>query len=243
MRKLILLTTTLAVAGTAAAQDLNLFEPIEQQAEQGPVRGPEVAPTNTSGQPAFYLRGLSRFGDVYKVQLVNRSGQIAKLNWQPGQQADLEGYSGFSVVDVDAKGVTLVHPAEDSCLALESAGVTCMAANMATLQLAPAAALAVNGSAARAPVSASFSTSGNVPQPGVVVDSNGQQVFINPFSGEPEAVPQITEAERQDREARQRERAARLGAFEVQRIAPEDVRPGMRVVRTPFGDREVPIRE
>lgn len=237
-----LLVVALLLASTAAsAQDLRLFEEIEADPVNQTEARPQMQPTNTSAQPAFTLKGLSRFGDVYKVMLVNRSGQVARLNWQPGQQSELEGFSGFTVVAADAGGVTLQQPPEDSCLPMDTLGVSCTSATMATLQLAPAAALAVNGSAPQPPVA--FGGRSGQPEPATLVDANGQQVFINPFSGQPETVQPLSEEERQQREARQRERAARLGAFEVQRIAPEDVRPGMRVVRTPFGDREVPIRE
>ena len=77
-----------------------------------------------------------------------------------------------------------------------------------------------------------------------MINANGQQVFRNPFSGELEvAEQQLSPEELAARAERQAARRGRLSNFQLERISEADVPPGMRLVRTPFGDRIVPVRE
>jgi hypothetical protein len=116
---------------------------------------------------------------------------------------------------------------------------------VATLKLATAAVLATNGtSVPLTPQTQDFSNPGFTDTSvQVSADANAQQVFINPFSGQAEVVNEVPPGERRGREERQRQRAERLSNFEPVRINDGDVPPGMEVVRTPFGDRLVPVSE
>ncbi len=249
-----LVLTALLSTATAQAQELRLFEEPETDATQpgGLPMAPEQVFTQRVGQPAYTLRSISRFGDQYQAILVSRSGETVRVNWNSGQTAPVSN-SGFAVVAAGSSSLSLMHPPGDACVSAEPAGVSCSAGNQSELRLVMALPLARNGVVA-APVmgpeqqgaAGFFGNDAFGPNP--YADSNdpaqgGAQVFINPFSGEPEVEQQISEGERELRRQRQEVRATRLRQFEGERINDADVPPGMQVVRTPFGDRVIPVRE
>lgn len=254
MRNLLIVASALAVTNTVSAQDLTLFEQVDADpvaAEQlsQPMPGMSTG-MQQNGQPAFTLRGTSRFGDEYTTTLVNRNGEPVKVKWHQGETAAVPGFDGFSIVGVDSRNVSLVHPAFDSCIASEQVGVRCSNGNTAVLSMATAVPLASNGTPPQSQLQdqPSFGVpaapvAGRLDPATVVHDAQGQQVFINPFNGQTEVINGQTPEEVAARAERQQRRAERLNQLEAVRIDPRDVPPGMRLLRTPFGDRLVPARE
>jgi hypothetical protein len=243
---LLLLTTP------AVAQELRLFEQPEGEAQQQdlPVNNEQVF--GQGGQPAYTLRSISRFGDRYEAVLINRTGGTAKVNWRAGETAPLLNSGGFNIVAAGPGTISLTHPAGDSCVTAPAVGVACSSSDRSELRLVVAAPLASNGvmppqgpqQQADGFFQAADPLGVNAAQGNIPPDVNGQQVFINPFSGEPEVMPQIPEEERVARQQRQELRAARLRQFEQGAQIPDAaIPPGMERVRTPFGDRLIPIRE
>lgn len=250
----------------AHAQELRLFEPTEGEPAVAVPAGPEQPFTAVgNGQPAYTLRSVSHFGDQYQAVLIDRSGQTVKVTWKEGETAPVPN-SAFTVgATGSSKSVALNHPAGDGCVNALQLGVSCLDGSRSQLSLAVAAPLASNGvvPVMQQGVQAGFvdNTNGavgpNAPAgffndgvigafpPGVdPAAQNGQQVFINPFSGQPEVMPEIPPQEQAARQQRQELRAARLRQFEQQqRIEDADIPAGMERVRTPFGDRLMPIRE
>ena len=244
MRILLTVLLTFGFLATTSAQELNLFEQIDAEpASFQPDQSSQLAGQN--GQPAFTLRGTSRFGDEYHTTLIARNGEVTKLVWHTGETVPVPGFPGFTVVDINQQGVSLQQPASDVCVNFPASGVSCASTNVATLKLATAAVLATNGtSVPLTPQAQDFSNPGFTDTSvQVSADANAQQVFINPFSGQAEVVNEVPPGERRGREERQRRRAERLSNFEPVRISDGDVPPGMKVVRTPFGDRLVPESE
>lgn len=244
-----------------SAQTLTLFEPTETdaaQANQPALIQPVMIPGG-NGQPAFTLRSTSRIGDRYNVVLVNRDGAIAKVSWQSGQRVEVPGYSSFAITNVEGRSVSLAHPDGDACASAPDKGVDCAAGNLALLTLArstPVVATAQQPAGiAPAPgvedpfaaAAAAAAANGVQPQPAVlnagVNVGPGQQVIINPFSGQPEVVQAPSPEEQAARASRQQQRAARLQQFTPPTINDADVPAGMRKVSTPFGDRLIPIRQ
>lgn len=264
MHKKILPTLVVALlTATVQAQELRLFEPTEGEPVASMPTGAEQAFTPAaSGQPAYTLRSISHFGSQYQAVLIDRSGQTVKVVWNDGESA-LVPNSAFSIgASGSSSSVALNHPAGDGCVEAVQLGVRCLDGNRSQLSLAAAAPLASNsaqpimpqgaqgfvdpGSAALGPgAPAGFFNDGAAAfPPGVGPQQNGQQVFINPFSGEPEVMPEIPPEEQAARQQRQEQRAARLRQFEQQqRIEDADIPAGMQRIRTPFGDRLMPIRE
>lgn len=241
------LLTSVLLGASASAQELRLFEPIESEQGNQPVTtGPEQVFTVGNGQPAVTLRSTSRFGDQYQAVLVSRSGETFTVHWREGESAPVPGMGGFAVVGISSAGVALMHPPGDPCVSAEASGVLCQSGNQASLRLATSAPLASNGVTAVQTSEQAFGGAdplgpnafNGAPAP------EGPQVFINPFSGEAETLPAISEEERQARQQRQEVRAARLRQFEqAATIEDADIPPGMQRVRTPFGDRLIPVRE
>ena len=231
------------------AQTLTLFESTDREPEpQGPVQAGSAPGMQAGGQPAFTLKGASRFGDNYRATLLSRDGTEVELAWQNGQSVPVPGYENFRVSNVQGRQVTLLHPGQDVCINNESAGVSCISSTQALLSLSNAKPLVPNTAAQGAgPEAAQIFGNGEAITAGpggVMINANGQQVFRNPFSGEIEVVEQqLSPEELSARAERQAARRGRLSNFQPERISEADVPPGMRLVRTPFGDRIVPVRE
>jgi hypothetical protein len=244
MRNLLILSSALLLTGSVWAQQLTLFEQVEVDPSGGQ---PEQAmPMDVqSGTPAFTLRGTSRFGDQYSTTLINRNGQTVKVTWRAGENAAVPGFAGFNVVAVSAGSVSLVQPAGDGCIAADASGVRCSGDNVAVLGLTKTMPLATNGTVPTAGQGQNqnpFGTTGMVAGPTVIENAEGQQVFMNPFTGEAEVKGPPSPEEQAARMERQQRRNDRRNQFEAVRIDPADVPPGMRLVRTPFGDRIVPAQ-
>ncbi len=229
----------------ALAQELTLFEATQGQ------QGPE-APQQQSMQPlgpaanagGFTLRSSSRFGDEYHSVLLDAAGNAIDVRWRSGQTVALPQHPGYAVVGVSGSELTLQQPDGVPCIPAEAAGVRCLDTGTALLSLATLSPLpgAVASDADAAAVMG--------PQPvttaeGDIVstDANGNAVFINPFSGAVMPPEELTPEQAQARAERAQARAQRLQQFQPERIPEDQVPPGMRLVRTPFGDRLVPIRE
>lgn len=241
----------------ASAQDLRLFEePDAEPTDQVVGAVPQEAFTG-NGQPAFTLRSISRFGDQYHATMLNRAGELVPVSWIAGQNAPVAN-TGFTVVAAGPGTLSLAHPAGDSCVNAPLAGVSCADGARSELRLAVAAPLASNGAPPVQGVPGQqqgFINDGGQMGPPNPFDpaavqaaqqqaaQNGQQVFINPFSGEPEVMPQLSPEEQAARQQRQEMRRARLRQFEQPVIEDAEVPPGMQRVTTPFGDRLMPIRE
>ena len=230
----------------ASAQQLNLFEATDGEPEvQGPVQTRGIAVQQSSGAPAFTLRGTSRFGDTYHTVLLDRGGQSVTVDWQPGQRVPVPGYENFVVTGIEGRQVTLQHPALDACIESESAGVSCLSNNLSLLALSNAAPLplSANSSAADAgPATGPFGSNqtqsaGADPQLGI---QGRPGAIINPFSGEVVDAQQLSPEQQAAIAERQGNRRGRFSQFQPERIDESDVPQGMRRVRTPFGDRLVP---
>lgn len=250
MRLHTFIALALLASGTVVAQELTLFEQIDAEAApEQPAQAMPMGMQQQNGQPAFTLRGTSRFGDSYTTTLINRDGEAVKVKWQEGETVPVPGFNGFSVVGVSAKNVSLVHPPFDSCVASEQSGVSCGEGNVAVLSMATALPLPSNGmpppefvQGQNQPVF--VNANGMVGMdPAALHDAQAQQVFVNPFNGQAEVVTQPSPEEQAARAEYQQRRAGLLNQIEAVRIDPAEVPPGMRLVRTPFGDRIVPARE
>lgn len=230
----------------AFAQSLSLFEAVESGAEARQQDSGALMLTPQSGSPAFTLRSSSRFGDEYRSVLVGRNGESLEVRWQSGAQTELPGYFGYAVIEVNARELSIQHPGSESCVPDEALGVRCADANTSVLSLATMSPLPSNGPVDTAmPGTALPGTEGveSAAGEGVIMGPDGEPQFVNPFSGVAEEGPQLSEADMAARAERARNRAERLRQFQPERINEEDVPPGMRAVRTPFGDRLVPVRE
>lgn len=219
-----LISLLLALAcGSAAlhAQELSLFEPVDSAVALDQLDPAQLQPQrNLPGVPVFTLVGISRFGDQHRVTLSTGNGEVVQVALTPGQPQAIPDYPVYRVEASGARSVTVSASGGMSCIPDAGRGINCGTDGTMQLTLTTAAPIAV-------------ATQSDGDQAAADTAAAPTGAPDNPFAAALRAAAQ-NEANGQ-RGARAAER------FEARRIAPEDVPPGMRVVRTPFGDRLVEL--
>lgn len=207
----------LSFVAAAQAQELSLFESVDVPA--GQVNGPIDEPRALGSGPMFTLLGTSRLGGKYKATLQTDSGDIIRVDFLGDESVPIPGHIDYRLVAVDSRQVSIRFPAASPCVAAQDKGVQCDADGLARLSLRTAAPVVV------APTQTAQLAGEEVAQP----------QNENPFAAA------LRAASENEAAANGRGRNATRERFEVRRIPPEEVPPGMRVVRTPFGDRLVEL--
>jgi len=226
---LVALAMCMAVATHAQTADttLSLFEPVEQTsgADQALATGPRNVSASANGGPRFALIGTARFGERYRVSVRDSSGEVITVDAGVGGSAAIPGYPGVRVTQVASRHVLLEQPSGSPCFEFSDQGVTCEGGNT-RLALATASPIEPPSAPDRRLADDSDTQSAG--------EENGADRPSNPFAAalraarerdEPDAAASRAEAQR----------------FRPRRIDPEDVPEGYRLVRTPFGDRVVPL--
>lgn len=233
-----LLASLLMLASASLnAQDLTLFESV---GTDGPVERPDGLQgreqRNLPSTPSFTLVGTSRIGGKQRATLMSSSGEIVTVDTTPGAVQEIPDHPGFRVVEIAPRRVVIANPSDTPCIAASDRGVSCDANGASRLTLATAAPLPVTAAVASvdgngAPVNgdpAGQPVNGDVPPDNpfaaALRAAAANEANANAANGQPQAA---TAAER----------------FQPRRIGPDEVPPGMRVVRTPFGDRLVELRQ
>lgn len=213
------------VTNTGFAQDLTLFEAVETSANAG---GPGAAQAreqrNLPSGPAFTLLGTSRIGDTRRASLIDSDGKVLVVALSDQGSTPIPEYSGFSIVSLDSGKVSISMPEDTPCIGSSDKGVHCSSNGLAELSLTTAAPIVL--------ASSQENNNGAPEQAGGAEEGQPE----NPFAAALRAAAQ-NEASAQSG----RPRRNNGEGFEVRRIADEDVPPGMRKVRTPFGDRLVEL--
>ena len=217
-----LLITLLTVAEVLPqdSSDFDLFESVENSdsgADRNASRSRQTQNTPTSSEPTFMLVGTSRVGDSTAVVLRHSSGEQVRVEYA-GRPTQIAGYEGFFVSRVAGRSVSIRHPSNSPCVAIEDKGVDCdQADNTSHIRLTTATAISAESEALRdAPA---------------LPDEPPAENRANPFDAiRRSAENGIPAPSRRDSQG-----------FRPRRIDPADVPPGMRVVSTPFGDRLVEI--
>lgn len=211
----------------AQAQELQLFEPVETSGQQsaGNVASPETqAQMAMPTAPAFTLVGTSRISGKRRATLASSTGQIVHVEIQDNESSPIDGFPGYRLVSVDSRRAEITLPAGMPCVGARSQGVSCGMDGNVQLSLTTAAPVPVAEPVAAAVAGGDSSA----------VAESGDVAGDNPFAA---ALRAAAENERAGTDGRRGTFNAER--FQPRRIAPEDVPPGMRVVRTPFGDRLV----
>ena len=253
--KLILKTALygLAVtAGTLVAQEeperLNLFQATDNPEErQNTTRGSQRE-ANSPSMPAFTLVGTSRFGDTYYASLVSRSGESVQVEWTEGTVKEIDGFLGYRLADVNGRKVSIRLPSDENCVENIEKGVQCNGSfTVLTLtnatpiegrrsSVSERSGIEVSGDEEEVPENEEFEISENSGRAGERLP--GSNVLArNPFTGEPQTLPDLTPEEQAAREERRQRRAETFRNFEIVRIPDDEIPDGMQRIRTPFGDR------
>jgi len=233
-----ILTLSVLAAAPAGAQTLSLFEAAQSQEQSSQAPALIGGPGLLEPGPGFSLRSVARFGDSYWGLVTDAVGNSMEVHWLPGEQTslgELAQYSGYKVLELTARTLRLQFPQGLPCSASGQEGLVCVDDTTALLSLVSLAPLQSNGSQTLQTEQPSA-----VPGPEQTMDN---AEFINPFVNIAADAAPMQDAEMAARADRARARAERLEQFQVERIADDQIPPGMRRVRTPFGDRLVPVRE
>lgn len=220
------LAPLLLLGSVSFAQDLTLFEAVETPAN-GAAGDLAIAreQRNLPNAPAFTLLGTSRIGDRRRVSLIDNNGEVLVVEMGDNESAPIPDHMGYQIAGFESGKVTLILPGDMPCITASDKGVRCGSDGMAELTLTTAAPIAV------------ASEQNNGEERSGQIDSNDEGQPENPFAAALRAAAQ-NEASAQNGRPRAGPNGSR---FDARRIAPEDVPAGMRVVRTPFGDRLVEL--
>jgi hypothetical protein len=220
----------LLAAPALHAQEFRLFEPVEstgQNALPGEPQVDQALQAAMPSAPAFTLVGTSRIGGKQRATLASSNGQIVHVDITDAGDQPIDGHPGYRLVEIGSRRASIALPAGMPCLGSQSQGVSCGADDLVHLTLTTAAPMA----AAVQPVPVQGQ------EEAVQANENGDVAPDNPFAAALRAAAQNEQAGQV-----QGGRGPFSGErFQPRRIAPEDVPPGMRVVRTPFGDRLVEL--
>lgn len=227
----------LALPGAVAAQELALFEPVD------------VAPTAAANAPflpqaveaglapqasTLVLTGTSRIGERFGATLRDANGRSVQGYWRAGEAGAIAQLPGYQLLQVSAREVRLALPPGMLCQAAPAQGVHCDSDGTVQLRLTTAAPLAPAQQPSDTLASA---TPGAAPAAEVPTDAENPEIAAdNPFAAALRAA-----AEEQRAGAGGRRGSFNAERFQPRRISPDQVPPGMRLVRTPFGDRLVEL--
>lgn len=215
--QLMLVSLLVCVLPAADCQVLDLFEELEangrpsrENSSPGVRRDREG---NILSDIYFRLVGTSRIGSSYIITVRDQGGEIISFTTTLETERPVPGYTGYSLVDVGPKKVSIRYPDGSPCIDHSEEGVKCLLGNLAEVSLTNGSPLASNLTSSID----SLSTS---------VDAGAEEDLQNPFEAilERQSNPNPEPGDT---------------TFTPRRISPEDVPPGMRVVSTPFGDRLV----
>jgi hypothetical protein len=237
----LILTLTLLATAPAGAQTLSLFETTQGQEQGSQATAPISGPGPFEPGPGFSLRSVARFGDSYWGLVTDAVGNSMEVQWQPGEQTslgELAIYSGYRVLELTPKTLRLQFPQGQPCSTTSQEGFICLDESTVLLSLVSLAPLQRTDSQPL-PQDPQLDPGSR----GITTDELSNAAGLdNPFAAAVMAA-QGQDVEQTAREARSRARVERLQQFHIERIPEDQVPPGMRLVRTPFGDRLVPIRE
>jgi hypothetical protein len=205
---------------------------------------PPPPPKPLLPQRDLLLHGVSQIGDKVNVILQTPDGkQFSQriANRTQRTAVDLEGYRDYALLEVRARDVKMEYPENAPCRT-PNKGVKCTTEDsgktaVVSLELA-------NPIAAPPPPQPQINPF--MPQPTAPAPPNAPpQAGATPNANNPFLGPgrELTPEEVKQREEEFKKRQQVYSQFQRTVIKDADVPPGMRVVRTPFGDRLVPANQ
>jgi len=188
------------------------IRPPVQQIIPKPPPKPVVPPTPPPPQRDFVLQGTARIGNKWLAVLQAPDGKPIIQEWKSNEKNPIKDYPEYAVVKIEARKVVLAYPENSLCRASNvQKGIQCQ-------ENGKTAALKLQWRDAIQP-----------PPPPKPVQPP-----------QPVVGRQLSPEEIQRREEERKKRQELYKNFKRKVIKDEDVPPGMRVIRTPFGDRLVP---
>jgi hypothetical protein len=235
--KLLILSTLLAFNHSVYANGFDLFDKNRDAPPPAPPKPkPEIKPVNPFTQlpktpppkppiqmfpqKDFVLKGVSQIGNRYIVFLEAPNSKMIQVDMGSKRRVSINnGFPDYHLIRMTDREVKIDYPDNAPCRRSNpQKGIKCVnGGKSATLDFTVGKPLASN----------------------TVVSSNPPNQ-VNPFLAAMNKNKQLSEEEKAKREEALQKRRELYKNFKRQVIKDEDVPEGMRVVRTPFGDRLVP---
>lgn len=188
-----------------------------------PTKPKPKPPVKMLPQKDFVLKGVSQIGSRYIVFLEAPNTKIIKVDMGDKRRTSVKnGYPDYHLIRMTDRKVKIDYPANASCRRPNpQKGIKCTnGGKSATLEFIVGKAIA--------------------PPPTAAVSKNPPNNEVNPFLAAMKKNKKLTDEEKKKRDEALKKRRELYKNFKRQVIKDEDVPEGMRVVRTPFGDRLVP---
>lgn len=197
-------------------------------------RWPGVGDKSAAAGGGLTLRGTLMNGNGATAILAASGGEAFAVRWRQGEEAPIKNHGGYFLIEVNPRQAKVRFPSHHPCLSMPEQGVTCESSSVAILSLLRLAALpTVSPPTVAPPAAASSPTAGNIPSvsPPVVTTGGG----VNPFQV-------LLENQRRNASSPPGAAAQSDGVPKSmpKRIEAGEAPPGMKVLRTPFGDRLAP---
>ncbi len=224
-------------------ETIHLFDPQRgkkvEQVVKTPLKPPIAVKTSRPKinikSKEFVLQGISHIGKQYRVILQAPNKKQIVVKWQEGTTSTIPEYKEYTLVMVKTKKVKLAYPGGGTCSKSKpEKGIEC-------IEKGKYALLTLTQQKGHRPiqrnkvVNAKKSTDVSEAKK-VVTKKSIPNLFERMLHRNKEETP----AQKKRRQAAEKRRKERYKKYQAKRIKAEDVPPGMKVVRTPFGDRLVP---
>jgi hypothetical protein len=198
-------------------------KPIPVNPFQNIPKPPPKPPVKMLPQQDFVLKGVSQIGERYIVFLEAPNTKTITVDMEDKIRTSVKnGYPDYHLIRMTERKVKIDYPENAPCRNPNpQKGIKCTnGGKSATLEFVVGNPLA--------------------PPPDAVVSKNMPDTTVNPFLAAVNKNKELSEEEQKKRDAALEKRRELYKNFKRQVIKDEDVPEGMRVVRTPFGDRVVP---
>lgn len=199
-------------------KQINKNNPFQQAINKKPTTPKKTTQQPKKPQKDFFLKGILQIGSRYSVILQTPSSKSLTQRYYQGKEIQLVGFPNYRLLKVSAREIELEYPKDAPCQKDNpKRGVKCKKGkNDKTTAIL---SLVRNKAVKRAPTPT--------------------QTRNNPFTANNLAA-QEQEKKRQADLARRKEVYKN---FKRKVIKDDEVPEGMRVIRTPFGDRLVPLNK
>jgi len=226
--------------------------PPTMTAQPPPPPPPPPPPKPLLPQRDLLLQGISQIGDKVNVILQAPDGKQYNQRVTDRTQRTpitIEGYKDYALLEVKSRDIKIEYPENAPCRN-SNKGVKCTTEDQGKTAIVT---LALGNPIAAPPPPPQPPVNPFMPQPMVPTAQPPQPVNPNappqagkaPDAHNPFLGPgrELTPEEVKQREEEFKKRQQVYSQFQRTVIKDEDVPPGMRVVRTPFGDRLVPANQ
>lgn len=186
----------------------------------------------------FELLGTSQIGSRFTAIMRTPSNQKLIQSWYKDRPEPIRGYTDYTLARVDPRRVQISYPETAPCRQSKpQIGLSChVNGRMATLTMKRGKPTAQQLQFDFNQIQTPPKTEADAAKQALITEQVLQKLNQN------QKVKPLTEAEKEKRKRDEAHRRELYKDFKRRVIKDEEVPPGQKVIRTPFGDRLVPIK-